>query len=337
MTGLPSSHKNAPKPPSGPVIGNSPARSSSAKKPTQPAAGEKPPTKVQQSPNKQAPASKDSLAEFRNSLSAREQTRKASREALKQQQNQKKLEQIEAADREREELLKTFKEQEREERKKKERERAEKEAKRKERELLEERNKEAEEMAAKRWQGVLLARVFKVMRSQASETKDRMFIAGHVHHTKRLRKMLVSIMCELRERLKPRIIDERPAVRQWETYRKKEAIRIWKLSMIEIQHERTIQMKAADTARKSSVLRAWQSVRTGLQRERWEQDKSNNSKVKRFRVRQLAGKVLHEWHEVVRDQIKQKMYEQDKTKYMSKVQDWLKEFEVQKQLQHPSN
>src|SRR3990167_3853589 len=205
MTGLPSSHKNAPKPPSGPVIGNSPARSSSAKKPTQPAAGEKPPTKVQQSPNKQAPASKDSLAEFRNSLSAREQTRKASREALKQQQNQKKLEQIEAADREREELLKTFKEQEREERKKKERERAEKEAKRKERELLEERNKEAEEMAAKRWQGVLLARVFKVMRSQASETKDRMFIAGHVHHTKRLRKMLVSIMCELRERLKPRI------------------------------------------------------------------------------------------------------------------------------------
>lgn len=300
-----------------PISSKDPSRPSSASKSTKPT-------------NQQAAA--QSLTAFRETLSSRQQARQQSRQSLKEKQEKAKQEKIEEADRQREQILREMKEKDKEERRRREKEREEREAKRKQRELAEEAEREAALMAEHRWNSRVVGRIFGLLKTKVEENKQREAIAAYTHNRKRTKRVLSHLMVELRERLKPQPVDYTPAIEHWQTQRLRAGMLYWKLAVQESKAECRLQLETATVHRKSSLWKAWKQTRVVLQREKWLTDKSNNSKVKQFRLKQQALKIIQGWHEVVREQIKQKMYEQDKTKYMSKVQDWLKEFETQQQL-----
>lgn len=50
-----------------------------------------------------------------------------------------------------------------------------------------------------------------------------------------------------------------------------------------------------------------------------------------FRLRKLGQLAFLGWADAIRVEKKEKLIEKDKTQYLNKVSDWLKEYEAQKQ------
>lgn len=273
-----------------------------------------------------------SLAAFRESLSSRQQARQQSRQSLKEKQEKARQEKIEEADRQREQILREMKEKDKEDRRRREKEREEREAKRKEREQAEEAEREAGIMDESRWHTRVITRIFTLLKNKVGETKQRQAIAAYTYTHKIVKRVFPHLVLELRERLTPKPVDYTPAIEFWEMKRLQAGLGYWRVATKEAAVECETRLAGATLHYKSALLKAWKLTRVVLQREKWLADKRNSQKIKEFRIKQYAQKVILAWHEVVREQIKQKMYEQDKTKYMSKVQDWLKEFETQQQL-----
>ena len=67
-----------------------------------------------------------------------------------------------------------------------------------------------------------------------------------------------------------------------------------------------------------------------LREENFFEGRSEKALVRRFRIERLGREAFLGWIEVARQEKKSKMIEKDKTQYLNKVSDWLREYELSK-------
>lgn len=85
-----------------------------------------------------------------------------------------------------------------------------------------------------------------------------------------------------------------------------------------------------DSRRAQKLLKYWSKLIPKLREENFFENRKAKHIVHYFRLRKLGQLAFLGWADAIRKQKKDRMIEKDKTQYMNKVSDWLKEYELQK-------
>lgn len=97
----------------------------------------------------------------------------------------------------------------------------------------------------------------------------------------------------------------------------------------EYQEQSVFQM--LDLRRTQRILNCWSRLVPKLREENFFENRKEKHMVHYFRLRKLGQLAFLGWADAIRVEKKEKMIEKDKTQYLNKVSDWLKEYEAQKQ------
>lgn len=77
-------------------------------------------------------------------------------------------------------------------------------------------------------------------------------------------------------------------------------------------------------------MKLWSRFVPKLREENFFEGRQEKSLIRSFRIERLGRHAFLGWIEVSKQEKKTKMIEKDKTQYMNKVNNWLKEFEISK-------
>lgn len=85
-----------------------------------------------------------------------------------------------------------------------------------------------------------------------------------------------------------------------------------------------------DNRRRLKLLKLWFRFIPKLREDNFFEGRQEKAIIHQFRMKRLGRNSFSGWIEVAKQEKKSRMIEKDKTQYLNKVNDWLKEYEISK-------